>query len=245
MSHHTSCIGMAGRSSVQSLQTSFHKSSNHKSCFLTIFIFRGHSARVPASGRVTVLFCGPTQEPCVSHSQHEKIGRGFGKNAGEWTGWEKQARGKFLAVSVACIGYAELLQAFKGERLSSVFSQDGTLIPASAAPHCGEWEKEKEERKKKKKSTPVPYTNHRALWYYGLDPKSGFRANRKVWAIWVVPPTIHNIGCAGKLFRFFPLYLLRAITVCLSRCFEKGKFAENLHVLFSPCRKKCSFLVTS
>ena len=35
-------------------------------------------------------------------------------------------------------GYnADLLQALKGECLSSVFSQDGTLISASAAPHCG------------------------------------------------------------------------------------------------------------
>uniref|UniRef100_UPI003AF7950E hypothetical protein n=1 Tax=Thiolapillus sp. TaxID=2017437 RepID=UPI003AF7950E len=34
-----------------------------------------------------ILFCGPTQEPCVSYTQHRKnFGRGFGKNAGEWTG---------------------------------------------------------------------------------------------------------------------------------------------------------------
>ena len=33
--------------------------------------------------------------------------------------------------------YTDLLQALKGERLSSVFSPDGTLIYASAAPHCG------------------------------------------------------------------------------------------------------------
>ena len=32
----------------------------------------------------------------------------------------------------------DLLQALKGERLSSVFSPDGTLISASAAPHCGD-----------------------------------------------------------------------------------------------------------
>ena len=31
----------------------------------------------------------------------------------------------------------DLLQARKGDRLSSVFSPDGTLISASAAPHCG------------------------------------------------------------------------------------------------------------
>ena len=31
----------------------------------------------------------------------------------------------------------DLLKALKGEHLSSVFSPDGTLISASAAPHCG------------------------------------------------------------------------------------------------------------
>ena len=34
-------------------------------------------------------------------------------------------------------GYTALLQILKGERLSSVFSPDGILISASAAPHCG------------------------------------------------------------------------------------------------------------
>ena len=32
---------------------SFHESLYHKSCFLSLFIFRGHSTREPASGRVT------------------------------------------------------------------------------------------------------------------------------------------------------------------------------------------------
>ena len=32
----------------------------------------------------------------------------------------------------------DLLQALKGEPLSSVFSSGGTLISASAAPHCSE-----------------------------------------------------------------------------------------------------------
>ena len=32
---------------------SFYKSSYHKSCFLSLFIFRGHSTREHASGRVT------------------------------------------------------------------------------------------------------------------------------------------------------------------------------------------------
>ena len=42
-------------------------------------------------------------------------------------------------------GYTDLLQALKGERLSSVFSPDGTLISASAASHCGG--KEQKEKK--------------------------------------------------------------------------------------------------
>ena len=49
-----------------------------------------------------------------------KIWRSFGKNAGEWTGRVEISK-----------------QALKGEHLSSVFSSDGTLISASAAPRCG------------------------------------------------------------------------------------------------------------
>ena len=43
-----------------------------------------------------------------------------------------------------------LLQALKGERLSSVFSPDGTLISASAAPHCGAVMKGRRKRRKKR-----------------------------------------------------------------------------------------------
>ena len=64
---------------------SFHKSPYHKSCFLSLFTLRRYSTREPASGRVAYLFCGPTQEPCVSHSQHRKNQERFGKNADEWT----------------------------------------------------------------------------------------------------------------------------------------------------------------
>ena len=39
-----------------------------------------HSAGWP------ILFCGPTQEPCVNHSQHRRNQESFWKNAGEWTG---------------------------------------------------------------------------------------------------------------------------------------------------------------
>ena len=49
-------------------------------------MFRGHSTREPASSRVTILFCGPTQKPVLATANTGKIGRGFGNNAGEWTG---------------------------------------------------------------------------------------------------------------------------------------------------------------
>ena len=52
----------------------------------SLFIFRGHSTREPTCGRATYLFCGPTQEPYVSHSQHRKNRERFWRNAGEWTG---------------------------------------------------------------------------------------------------------------------------------------------------------------
>ena len=48
-----------------------------------------------------------------------------------------------MAASVAYIRlYTDILKALKGERLSSVFSTDGTLISASAAPHCEAQSKE-------------------------------------------------------------------------------------------------------
>ena len=37
--------------------------------------------------------------------------------------------------------YTDLLQALKGEDLSSVLSPDGALISASAAPHYGDIDK--------------------------------------------------------------------------------------------------------
>ena len=53
---------------------------------ISLFLFCGHSTQEPASSRVTVLFCGPTHEPVLATANAGKIGRGFGKNAGEWTG---------------------------------------------------------------------------------------------------------------------------------------------------------------
>ena len=65
----------------------FRKSSYQKSCFFGLFIFCGHSTREPASSRVTHFILQAYTGTGVSHSQHrKKIGRGFGINAGEWTG---------------------------------------------------------------------------------------------------------------------------------------------------------------
>ena len=41
-------------------------------------------------------------------------------------------------------------RALKGERLSSVFSPGGTLISASAAPHCGVIKRKKEKKVRNK-----------------------------------------------------------------------------------------------
>ena len=69
---------------------SFHKSSYHKPCcccFFSLFIFHGHSTREPASSSMTYFILRAYTGTGVSHSQHrgKKIGRGFGKYAGEWT----------------------------------------------------------------------------------------------------------------------------------------------------------------
>ena len=70
-----------------------------------------------------------------------EIWRGFRKNAGEWTASVEINREEIPDSKRSMYGYRSnhkgLLQALKGERLSSVFSPDGTLISASATPHCG------------------------------------------------------------------------------------------------------------
>ena len=69
-----------------------------------------------------------------------EIGRGFGHNAGEWTGKVEISKKEIPCSkrSMHAWLYADLaLKALKGEPLSSVFSPEGTLISASAAPHCG------------------------------------------------------------------------------------------------------------
>ena len=82
----------------------------------------------------------------VSHSQHRKKQQQQTKNSEEvWKKFrwmdqkeKKLAKKDSLAVGVEWI-YTVLLQALKGESLSSGFSStDGNLISASVAPHCGD-----------------------------------------------------------------------------------------------------------
>ena len=59
----------------------FHFTSHfyRKSCFLSLFIFRLHSTREPASNRMTYFILRAYTGTGVSHSQQEKVGRGFGR----------------------------------------------------------------------------------------------------------------------------------------------------------------------
>ena len=59
------------------------------------------------------------------------------KNAGEWTERVKMSKEQIPGSKRSMHGniLTDLLQALKGEPLSSVFSSGGTLMFASAAPH--------------------------------------------------------------------------------------------------------------
>ena len=57
------------------------------------------------------------------------------KNAGEWTGSVEISMEEIPGSKCSMYVYTDLLQALKGEVLSSVFSPDGTLTSASAASH--------------------------------------------------------------------------------------------------------------
>ena len=92
-----------------------------------------HPAGWPSS------LCGPTQEPCVCHSQHRRNRERFW-NKCRWMdrkGRNKQGRNKSLAVSVTCMAIYWPTPGFKRECLISMFSSDGTLISASAVPPAG------------------------------------------------------------------------------------------------------------
>ena len=94
---------------------SLHKSSYHKSCFWAYLYSAGTQHRnLPLAGW-PFLFCGPTQEPCFSHSQHRKNWEKFWKKM-QMNGpeREKEARKKSLVVSIACIAIYRPTPGFKG-----------------------------------------------------------------------------------------------------------------------------------
>ena len=69
----------------------------------------------------------------------KKSGEVLEKNAGVWTGRIEISKEEIPGSKCNMYGciYTDLIQALKGEHLSSVLSPDGTLISASAVSHCG------------------------------------------------------------------------------------------------------------
>ena len=79
--------------------------------FWSLLTFREHSTREPASSRVTDLFysAGLHSNRCQPQLKQEKLGRGFGKNAGEWT-----RRVEISNEEIPGVACTNLLHALKG-----------------------------------------------------------------------------------------------------------------------------------
>ena len=63
--------------------------------------------------------------------------KSFEINEGEWTGRVEINEQEIPGSKRSMHDYILTYSGLRGERSSSVFSPDGTLISASAAPHCG------------------------------------------------------------------------------------------------------------
>ena len=61
-----------------------------------------------------ILFCGPTQKPCVSRSQHRKNRERFWKNAGEWTGRVEISEEEIPGSKRSMYGYILTTPGFTG-----------------------------------------------------------------------------------------------------------------------------------
>ena len=72
---------------------SFHRSSYYKSCFVLAYLYSADTqhGNLPPAGW-PVLFCGPTQEPCVRHSQHRKSRERFWKKM--QVNWSERKQGR-------------------------------------------------------------------------------------------------------------------------------------------------------
>ena len=82
--------------------------------FWSLFIFRVHSTREPASSRVTCLSSQPTGE---------KLGGGFGKNAGEWAGRVENSKEKIPGSKRSMYGCKLTYPRLQRENLSALCSQ--------------------------------------------------------------------------------------------------------------------------
>ena len=113
---------------------SFYKSCLKKHFFFLAYLYSAgvqHGNLHPA--RWSVLFCWPTQEPSVSHSQHRKNRGRFWKKC-RWMDRKGRKKEEIPGSKRSIDGYT---LTYSRLRLNCVFSPDGTLICASAAPHCG------------------------------------------------------------------------------------------------------------
>ena len=101
--------------------------------FWSLFIFRGHLTREPASvfctmSRVTYFTLRAHTRTGVSHSQHRKTRERLWKNAGEWIGRVEITTEEIPGCVGSMHGYIlTILQALEGEPMSSGFSTDGSL----------------------------------------------------------------------------------------------------------------------
>ena len=73
--------------------------------FLSLFIFRGNSARATASGRVTYFILRAYTGTMLATANTGEIGRGFGENAGEWTGRIEINKEEILGSERSLYGY--------------------------------------------------------------------------------------------------------------------------------------------
>ena len=100
---------------------SFHKSWYYKSCFFVVFFWPIYMPRA--------LNMGTCIQQCdlfysAGLYRNEKIGRGFWKHAGEWTG-RVEINKKSLAVSIACMAIYWPTPGFKGRTFKHCFHQMG------------------------------------------------------------------------------------------------------------------------
>ena len=73
--------------------------------FEPIYILRALNTGTCIRQGDTILFCGPTQEPVLATANTGEIRRGFGKNAGEWTGRVKISKEEILGSKCSKYGY--------------------------------------------------------------------------------------------------------------------------------------------